>query len=79
MPRSYTGEIVHAGKRLAIAIIEVHKRDGVHFEVNIAGEERCFMKWASIGRYDATDPDCKLPYDLLLTTSDFIEQRCGKK
>lgn len=51
----------------------------MYYEVNIKGYPRFYMSWSPLGRYDITDEELKLPYQLVLAVSDLIEQERGRR
>lgn len=56
------------------------RRNGMHYEVNVQGFPRFFMRWTELGRYDIlpnTEDEEMLSYALILAASDAIEKKAG--
>lgn len=60
-------------------IVPQLRKDGMHYEVNINGYPRFIMSWSALGRYDLTDTEIKMPYEIILAVSDVIEKNVSKK
>lgn len=75
MPENITRSILYERKLLHVAIIPQLRKNGMHYEINIKGYPRFYMKWSALGRYDALDAEAlKLPYQLVLAVSDVLEK-----
>lgn len=79
MANSFSAQIVYNGQPLLVIIVPALKRDGMHYEVNIKGLPRFMMSWSQLGRYDITNPEIKIPYEITLLVSDVIEKNISKK
>ncbi len=79
MASSFSKQVIYNKKALlAIVVPQLHK-DGMHYEINIQGYPRFYMAWSPLGRYDILDTDLHVPYDLVLSVSDVIEQNIKRK
>ena len=74
---SFSAQLVHNKKPMLAVIVPQLRKDGMHYEVNIKGYPRFYMLWSALGRYDITDPELRLPYELVLAVSDMIEKHIG--
>lgn len=77
MPRNFTKTIYFDKKSVLAAVVPHMRQDGLYYEINIKGYPRFFMTWSELGRYDVVD-DVALPYNLVLSVSDMLEQERGK-
>lgn len=63
---------------LAVIVPELRK-DGMYYEVNIKGYPRFKMTWSALGRFDITGEGASaIPYSMVLTVSDIIEEENKK-
>jgi hypothetical protein len=76
---SFSRQLVFEKKTLLAVIVPQLRQDGMYYEVNIKGYPRFYMSWSPLGRYDITDEELKLPYQLVLAVSDLIEQERGRR
>jgi len=76
---SFSKQLVFEKKTLLAVIVPQLRQDGMYYEVNIKGYPRFYMSWSPLGRYDITDEELKLPYQLVLGVSDLIEQERGRR
>ncbi len=76
---SFSGQIIYNKQPLLAVIVAQLRKDGMHYEININGYPRFVMNWSALGRYDITDTDIKIPYELILGVSDVIEKNVKKK
>ena len=75
MPQNLTAVIHFNGKNLPVVILPALRRNGMHFEVNIPGYPRFFMKWSELDRYDIVNgKELKVPDSLVLMVNDLIEK-----
>ena len=66
----YKGEVLHA------VMLPALRHNGMHYEVNIPGFPRFWVRWGAIGRYEVVKPqDIQLPDELVLAVSDAIEKK----
>ncbi|NDC40022.1 MAG: hypothetical protein EBZ77_00455 [Chitinophagia bacterium] len=79
MANSFSLPITYNKKPLLVVVVPELRSNGMHYEVNINAYPRFVMSWTELGRYDITDIDIKIPYDLLLAVSDALEQRVRRK
>lgn len=81
MPLAFTTILSFDGRTAQASILPMLRRNGMHYEVNVRGFPRFFMRWTELGRYDLlphTEEEEKLPYSLILAASDAIEKKVGK-
>ena len=81
MPLAFTTILSFDGRTAQASILPSLRRNGMHYEVNVQGFPRFFMRWTELGRYDIlphTEGAEKLPYALILAASDAIERKVGK-
>ena len=81
MPLAFSTILSFDGRSAPASILPTLRRNGMHFEVNVKGFPRFFMRWTELGRYDIlpnTEEADKLPYSLILAASDAIEKKAGK-
>ncbi len=76
---SFSSQLIFEKKTYLAVIIAQLRKDGMHYEVNIKGFPRFFMKWSALGRYDLVNSDdLKLPYQLVLAVSDVLEKHYSR-
>lgn len=76
MRRNFTASVSYDGKNVHAVILPEHRRDGMYYEVNIAGIDRFYMHWSELDRYDIVPQDgLLLPDSLVLAVSDVIEEQ----
>jgi hypothetical protein len=74
MAHNFTARINFDNRNVLAVILPVLRRNGMHYEVNIQGFPRFYMKWTAMDRYDIVPQHgLKLPDSLLLAVSDAIE------
>lgn len=75
MRRNFTVSI-HADGCVHVAVIlPAMKRNGLHYEVNIAGLPRFLMRYGALGRYEVMREEARLiPDAIALAVSDAIEE-----
>lgn len=74
MAGNFTQRVAFNGGSVLAVIIPQLRKDGMYYEVNIAGFPRFFMKWSVLERYDIIGDEAKaIPYELQLSVSDAIE------
>lgn len=74
MAGNFTQRVAYNGTSVLAVIVPQLRKDGMYYEVNIAGFPRFFMKWSALERYDVTGDESKsIPYELQLAVSDAIE------
>jgi hypothetical protein len=79
MPAAFSTILNFDGCAAPAAILPALRRNGMHYEVNVKGYPRFFMRWTELGRYDALPgEEATLPYSLVLAASDAIEKHAGK-
>lgn len=72
MASSFSRQVIYNKSPLLAVIVPQLRKDGMHYEVNIKGYPRFFMRWSPLGRYDLEDTSEKVPYELVLAVSDTI-------
>ncbi len=75
MRQNFSVEIILDGKTLVAVLLPHLRHNGLHYEVNVRGFPRFFMKKTELGRYDIVTPNAAIPYNLILAASDVIETR----
>ncbi len=74
MAGNFTQRVTYNGNAVLAVIVPQLRKDGMYYEVNIAGFPRFFMKWSALERFDVTGDEAKaIPYELQLSVSDAIE------
>jgi hypothetical protein len=80
MANSFSKEVIFEKKTLLAVIVPQLRKDGMHYEVNIKGYPRFYMKWSQLGRFDVIGEEEKdIPYQLALAVSDVIEKTTKRK
>lgn len=70
--------IRYQGNWLSASIIPQVRHNGKHYEVNLPGFPRFYLKWSASGRYDLCDQDQPpIPDELVLLVGDAVEERFG--
>ena len=76
MAQNFTTSISFDRKPHLAVIVPTLRRNGMHYEVNIAGFPRFWLRWGAMERFEVVRPlDAKLPDELVLAVSDAIEAR----
>ena len=76
MPNNFSVHIHFDGGSAAAVIVPTLLQDGMHYEVNVAGYPRFWMKWGAMDRYELVRPrGLQLPDALVLAVSDVIEEK----
>lgn len=76
MAGNFTQRVTYNGTSVLAVIVPQLRKDGMYYEVNIAGFPRFYMTWSALERYDVTgDETQSIPYELQLAVSDAIEAR----
>lgn len=76
MAGNFTQRVTYNGTSVLAVIVPQLRKDGMYYEVNIAGFPRFYMAWSALERYDVTgDETQSIPYELQLAVSDAIEER----
>mgnify|MGYP001270335722 FL=1 len=74
MAGNFTQRITYNGTSVLAVIVPQLRKDGMYYEVNIAGFPRFYMTWSALERYDVIgDETQSIPYELQLAVSDVIE------
>ena len=76
---SFSKPVFYDKKAILATVVPQLRKDGMYYEVNIKGYPRFYMLWSPLGRYDITEDDPALPYQLVLAVSDMIEKQVPKK
>ena len=80
MPQNFTTTFSYEGHPLNAVILPALRRNGMHYEINITGYPRFFMKWTELDRYDIINGQgLQIPGSLVLAVSDAIEREVGRK
>lgn len=75
MAQNFTATINYDGKAVSAVILPALRKDGMHYEVNIPGVPRFYMKWSELDRYDIINgAGLHIPDSLVLAVSDAIEK-----
>ncbi|MBS1615763.1 MAG: hypothetical protein JST06_06545 [Bacteroidetes bacterium] len=78
MPQNFTTSIRFEGRRHLAVVVPMTRSNGLHFEVNIPGFPRFWLRWGTSDKYELVKPgDAKIPDGLLLAVSDAIEAAQG--
>lgn len=76
MAQNFTTNISYEGALLQAVILPNMRRNGMHFEVNISGFPRFWLRWGAMDRYEVSRPaGVVVPDGLVLAVSDAIEKR----
>ena len=76
MAQNFSTAISFDGKTILTIVIPTLRRNGMHYEVNMPGYPRFWMRWGAMERYEVVRPaDAKLPDELVLAVSDAIEKQ----
>lgn len=78
MARNFSRSVNFDKQNVHAVFIPRMRKDGLYYEVNIAGLPRFHMAWTALGRYDVTEDDVMLPYNLVLAVSDILEEERKK-
>lgn len=74
MAGNFTQRVTYNSTSVLAVIVPQLRKDGMYYEVNIAGFPRFYMTWSALERYDVTgDETQSIPYELQLAVSDAIE------
>lgn len=75
MAQSFTTTIRINGQNVPVVILPALRRNGMHYEVNIPGYPRFFMKWSELDRFDIVNGHQQnVPDELVLAVNDIIEK-----
>lgn len=75
MARNFSTAIAYGGKTHLAVLIPTLRRNGMHYEVNIEGFPRFWVRWGALERYEVTRPvDAAIPDELVIAVSDAIER-----
>jgi hypothetical protein len=78
MPQNFSTNISYEGQTLQAVILPNLRRNGMHFEVNISGFPRFWLRWGAMDRYEVVRPaGVHVPDGLVLVVSDAIEKKVG--
>lgn len=76
---NFTTPISFDGRTLLATLVPSMRGNGMHYEVNIPGYPRFWVRWGVTDRYEVVKPtDVKLPDALVLAVSDAIEAAGGR-
>ncbi len=79
MAHNFSAPVPFEGKTLLAVILPTLRGNGMHYEVNIPGYPRFWVRWGALDRYELVRPaDTKLPEALVLAVSDVIESNGGR-
>lgn len=74
MAQNFSTKISFEGKSLLAVVLPALRTNGMHFEVNIAGFPRFWLRWGVADRYELVEPtDARIPEELVLAVGDEIE------
>lgn len=75
---NFTTSIPYNGGHLLAVIVSVLRGNGMHYEINLPGFPRFWVRWGATDKYELARPlDARLPDALLLAVSDAIESELG--
>ena len=75
MPQGFTTTIHLDGQIIPVVILPALRRNGMHYEVNIPGYPRFFMRWSELDRYDIVNgEELEVPDNIVLAVNDIIEK-----
>ena len=75
MVRNFSTTIAYGGRSHLAVLIPTLRRNGMHYEVNIEGFPRFWVRWGAMERYEVTRPaDARIPDELAIAISDAIER-----
>lgn len=76
MQHNFSTKIAFEGKSLLAVILPTMRSNGMHYEVNIGGFPRFWLRWGSADRFDLVRADhIEIPEGLVLAVGDAIEHR----
>lgn len=76
MAQNFSTKISFEGKSLLAIVLPALRTNGMHYEVNIAGFPRFWLRWGAADRYELVRPiDSRIPEEFVLALSDEIEAR----
>ncbi len=76
MAQNFTAPVPFEGRSLLAVIVPTMRGNGMHYEVNIPGYQRFWVRWGALGRYELVRPaNAGIPEALVLAVSDTIEAR----
>ena len=71
---NFTTAVSFEGRRHLAVIVPTMRGNGMHYEVNIPGFPRFWLRWGATDKYELVKPaDAKIPDGLILALSDAIE------
>ena len=74
MAQNFTTPVSVDGRTHLAVIVPSMRGNGMHYEVNIPGFPRFWVRWGATDKYELVRPtDAKLPDALILAVSDAIE------
>ncbi len=79
MARSFSHQIAFNKQTVLAVVVPQLRQDGMYYEVNIGGQPRFYMAWSPLGRYDITDEETNVPYELVLSVADLLEKETKKR
>ncbi|MEO6830974.1 MAG: hypothetical protein ABI378_01965 [Chitinophagaceae bacterium] len=76
MAQNFSTKIPFDGKNLLAIVIPALRNNGMHYEVNIVGFPRFWLRWGVSDRFELASHSGKgVPDALVLAVSDEIEKR----
>lgn len=76
MATNFTANIPFEGRLLQAVILPSLRRNGMHYEVNIPGFPRFWLRWGAMDRFEISRPaGVQVPDALVLAVSDAIEKQ----
>jgi hypothetical protein len=76
---NFTTSIPFNGQTLLAVLVPTLRGNGMHYEVNIPGFPRFWVRWGVTDKYEVVKPaDVKIPDTLVLAVSDAIEAAEGR-
>lgn len=76
MAHNFTANIPFEGQLLLAVILPSMRRNGMHYEVNIPGYPRFWLRWGAMDRFEVSRPaGVNVPEALVLAVSDAIEKK----
>lgn len=79
MARNFSKTVSYDKQTLLAVFVPRMRKDGLYYEVNIAGMPRFHVSWSALERYEVCETDITIPYNLVLAVSDVLEEERKKR
>lgn len=74
--QNFTASVSYDGRSLLAVVVPSMRGNGMHYEINIAGIPRFWLRWGPSDKYELVRPkDAAIPDGLILAVSDLLESR----